>query len=257
MTADAEVEDVSIILRTSGKSVRLGSADKWRRAISLRDLKRETVVGLDVGGVAMGDHAAGAIQALRPIFDELDPPPVAIALAQPPAEVRADESPANDLAAIEEPERLEPPPPSSQPSLSTLVEAVKGTPPPQSIAAPARARAKPGAAAGWLWLALIGAAFLVLAIKAGMAQSNGGAVHPPYPITLYPTPRHEQVEPVGLNLHTGPGVSYPKMGSGLDRATIVTAFGDTTAADGGRWEYVQTPAGPRGYVNGRLLAPSP
>lgn len=78
---------------------------------------------------------------------------------------------------------------------------------------------------------------------------------PPYPISTYDHPRQGHVLSGRLNVRSGPGASFKTVGeAGLADGDAVTALGETTSSDGGRWLYVHRQGGDPGYVNARLVA---
>jgi hypothetical protein len=256
---DEPALDLTVVLETAGKSVRMSGSRKWRRAITLRDLQRQTIVGLEVDGVPRGERPAGEIDALRGLFDELDPIPP----ETPPAKTLDAEAAGNDDEHVATPENGEAaddqPPLGSAASAAASAKAhgsaavgMSTTPRPILSVQPV-----PTAQRVWFWFGLIGLIVVIAAILGlGMLKPVPAPIKPPFGITDYPVPVREQVGSPGLNLRSGPGAAYSKTEQALQHDDPVTAYGETTSADGGKWQYVEAKDGVRGYVNRRLLVPA-
>ena len=87
MANTEDAGDLAIIFRSAGKPVRMSTAGKWRRAITLGDLTRDTPVAVEAGGRALGVRPAGELPELARMFDEIAPRPVLpdVGLADPAA----------------------------------------------------------------------------------------------------------------------------------------------------------------------------
>ena len=118
MAENDDAEDLAIIFRSAGKPVRMSSATKWRRAITLGDLTRDTPVEIEAGGRSQGVRPAGEVPALRRLFEEIAPT------------VEADEAAADG----EDPQSMagEPAAPEAAPDLAGVAEAPVRQPPPPS-----------------------------------------------------------------------------------------------------------------------------
>jgi hypothetical protein len=90
--------DLVIVFRADGKLVRLSSPAKWRRAISRRDIERDTPVEVEVDGRPLEHLRAGEVSALTKLFDELVPRQSDATLGQPEAKQTASRTPLADAA---------------------------------------------------------------------------------------------------------------------------------------------------------------
>jgi hypothetical protein len=250
MTTEAPAHDLAIVLDTAGKPLRLGGAAKWRRAITLRDLQRSTLVGVEIDGVAQGYSRAENVDALRPLFDEFDPLPPETSQILPPVSVAQKPAALPARSYHDDNSRVGVPVSSSPASAAAIPANVIG----QRSVRPAH---KGLSSTAWFWIGLVSLVVLFAVIRVvGLVQSRAAPIEPPYPITAYASPVREQVATPGVNLRTGPGVEYPKVATALAQSDPLTGYGETTSTDGGRWQYVQTKDGFRGYVNARTLTPA-
>jgi uncharacterized membrane protein len=105
MAENEDADDLAIMFRSAGKPVRMSSATKWRRAITLGDLTRDTPVEVVVGGRALGVRPAGEVAALKPLFDEISPLPhgAAVAAAEPAPEPPDETPEVAEAVAVAEP----------------------------------------------------------------------------------------------------------------------------------------------------------
>jgi len=276
MSNTNEDSDIAVTFRTDGKSVRLTGLAKWRRAIMLRDLRRTTLVGLEIDGLNQGELVADQVDVLKPLFDEIDPAPVQSAPEDPPIspESGASPEPADSSATtpIQDQGEAEPAARGAQSPGSSpawVVAAAAPSPPvplavkpvaPVRAVSPAASKPAPEASkasAGAWALVIVAVICLVLAVRSCNSKPHTAAPadQPPYPITAFASPIQETVLAQRINVHEGPGAEYPKLDP-LDGGTAITAYGSANAQDGGVWQYIQTPAGQHGYVNARLVGPA-
>jgi len=118
MAENEDADDLAITFRSAGKPVRMSSVTKWRRAITLGDLTRETLVEVEAGGRSQGVSPAGAVPALKRLFDEISPRAEAddAALAVQPAPDEPIPPPlATQAVATRTPQPSPPPPPPVSP----------------------------------------------------------------------------------------------------------------------------------------------
>ena len=118
MAENEDADDLAIIFRSAGKPVRMSSAAKWRRAITLGDLTRETPVEVETGGRSLGVRPAGEVAALARLFDEIspqtsaaEPDPAVEDVPAPLADAAAPAAAVVGDAAYEAPKPPSPPPP--------------------------------------------------------------------------------------------------------------------------------------------------
>ena len=70
MQGAGEGRELSITFQTSGKAVRLGAPEKWRKAVAAEDLKPDTWVEIVRQGASPQTVRAGDVPELRALFVE-------------------------------------------------------------------------------------------------------------------------------------------------------------------------------------------
>lgn len=276
MATDGAGADVVIVLHADGMTRRLGDEAKWRKAITLRHLRRDSTVELEIDGRGTGLQRAADLAVLSPIFDELDPAPPAdlplavpvieaAPVAPPPASTRASGWSSAGSSSVAP--RAEPPGgvtrPGPQPASATTSGpksaggAWSGASGTVEIVTPPARRGVPA----WVYIvALVGLFFVVMTISRISGLRREPVAHsdaPPYPITAFSSPRDEVVSAAGLNVRSGPGRQYSTVrNQPLTQGEHVSGIGEATSTENGRWQYVRLQDGAYGYVNARNLKPA-
>jgi uncharacterized membrane protein len=231
MAENEDADDLAIMFRSAGKPVRMSSATKWRRAITLGDLTRDTPVEVVVGGHAQGVRPAGEVAALKALFDEISPLPQSAADPAPEPLVETPEV----TEAVAEAGPIE----TVSPTVAEA-EAPRAPPPP---AEPTQAAAKPK---NNPFLGCVGVMAIIAVIAFTAARSCSH--HRPDEVaaevtqTVYVT-RH-------VNLRPAPSAENPASGA-LERGTALIGVWNDAAKT---WFKITSGDHQGGYVWGVNLA---
>ncbi len=196
MAENEDADDLAIVFRSAGKPIRMSSAAKWRRAITLGDLTRETPVEVEASGRSLGVRPAGEVPALQRLFDEIAP------------HAEADAAPPAPEEAI--------PPSVAEPVGAVVAEAVAAPPPPPVPPHPTPTAPTPPAAARKTGpggcLATLGVVLVVAFVVAKSCSHRHSAAPTAETQTVYVTRQ--------VNLRPGPSSSDAPTGA-LDRGTAL------------------------------------